>query len=271
MRRNVVIACVTLLIVALTTPAFAWEFAVSGVGEWRYRYFARQGGADLFGTRMIYSSATPQQPTLGLAGPVNNTVLVQGFSAKGSDAQTHDTRFWFYPELRINRQVFRDRPKQIRSVGMSVGLWEKFWVTARAPRGVLSFGRRPWGFGTGWSTLHEKDADRYAIQLAATYGPRTFIIGPWSVNGGPGDRYVANSVTIVPTNNSISFPQTVAPLYAAAATDKTRQRPGWTMPWLRTLMSGLRSATQCAPATRAPAWGNSPGEDSAKRIPPPLG
>ncbi len=49
MKRFFTIMLGVLLIAAVTAPALAWEFAMTGEMEWRYRYFARQGSADLFG------------------------------------------------------------------------------------------------------------------------------------------------------------------------------------------------------------------------------
>ncbi len=107
MKKLWMILVAGLLVAAFTAPALAWEFALTGEAEWRYRYFARQGDADLFGTGMFNNGGggVLLQPALGLAGPVNNAVRVQGFSAKGADAATQDQRFWFYPEIRINPAV----------------------------------------------------------------------------------------------------------------------------------------------------------------------
>jgi hypothetical protein len=264
MKRLWMVLVAGLLVAALTAPALAWEFAMTGEAQWRYRYFARQGNADLFGTGMLQGGFFIQD-ALGLAGPVNNTVLVQGFSAKGSDAAIADQRFWFYPEVRVNPAIrirgeywvtgtnlfglydgvpigsstpadnwFTNRGYSgwyINSSvggtdpsGMSVGLWEKMWVTAQSPWGILAFGRRPFAFGLGWSTLGEKDADTDSIVIVAPYGPITIIIGPSSVYGVPGDNVICNSVPIVGVANATPFPQATTALNAAKGTDKNRNR-----------------------------------------------
>jgi len=240
-----------LLIAAVTAPALAWEFSMTGEMEWRYRYFARQGSGDLFGSTStsLATGGLPDQGALGLAGPVSNTVLVQGFSAKGADAQTNETRVWLFPEIRINPAV-RLRGEywvtggNIRGLydgaglngtgiaannwvtnlgyngwyfnaantpgnatvpnGMSVGVWEKWWATAQSPWGIIAFGRRPFAFGLGWSTLHEKDADTESIIIVAPYGPLTFIIGPSTVYGSQGDAFVENSFSVVGVNPNTS-------------------------------------------------------------------
>ena len=266
MKRLWMVLVAGLLIAAFTAPALAWEFALTGEAEWRYRYFARQGDADLFGTGMLQGGVFIQ-PALGLAGPVNNQVLVQGFSAKGADAATLDQRFWFYPEIRVNPAVrmrgeywvtgtnlfgmydggdsavvpngtpannwftnlgyngwyFNSGVGGTTPSGMSVGLWEKFWVTAQSPWGILAFGRRPFAFGLGWSTLHEKDADTDSIVIVAPYGPITIIIGPSSAYGTPGDGIIVNSANIVGTTDIVNL-QVVNPIRAAYGTDKNRNR-----------------------------------------------
>ena len=130
MKRFFTIMLGVLLIAAVTAPALAWEFAMTGEMEWRYRYFARQGSADLFGQISLNGvTGLPDQAALGLAGPVDNTVLVQGFSAKQADAQTNETRVWLYPEIRINPAV--------RMRG-------EYWVTGTNLRGLYD--------GTGINT-----------------------------------------------------------------------------------------------------------------------
>ena len=113
--------------------------------------------------------------------------------------------------------------------GMSVGLWEKWWATAQSPWGIIAFGRRPFAFGLGWSTLHEKDANTESIIIVAPYGPLTFIIGPSTVYGAQSDAFTENSIPIVGVANAApTFAQTVNPLIAAAGTDKGRMR-SWHM------------------------------------------
>ena len=98
---------------------------------------------------------------------------------------------------------------------MTVGLWEKWWATAQTPWGIFAFGRRPFAFGLGWSTLHEKDANTESIVIVAPYGPLTFIIGPSTVYGAQGDAFVENSIPIVGVANAApTFPQTREPYHS---------------------------------------------------------
>jgi hypothetical protein len=244
-----------LLIAAVTAPALAWEFAMTGEMEWRFRYFARQGSSDLFGSTSVNATTLlPDQGALGLAGPVANTVLVQGFSSKNADARSNETRIWLFPEIRINPAIrlrgeywvtgtnlrglvdglgtngtglpadnwtsnlgyngwyfFGNSPGNgTTPQGMSVGLWEKFWATAQTPWGILAMGRRPFAFGLGWSTLHERDADTESIVIVAPYGPMTFILGPSTIFGSQGDNFVENSFGIAGTTALIAGPGVTA-------------------------------------------------------------
>jgi hypothetical protein len=99
------------------------------------------------------------------------------------------------------------------------------WVTAQTPWGVVAFGRRPFAFGFGWSGLHEKDADTDSIIIVAPYGPLTFIVGPSSAYGTPGDGIIPNSTPIVGVNNAApGFAQGLNALNGAKGTDKNRYR-----------------------------------------------
>ncbi len=271
MKRFLTILLGVLLIAAITAPALAWEFAMTGEMEWRFRYFARQGSGDLFGSTSLNAvTGLPDQSALGLAGPVANTVLVQGFSAKNADARTNETRVWLYPEIRINPAVrmrgeywvtgtnlrglydgtgingtvtpgdnwvsnlgyngwfFNAESMPGNSTtpsGMSVGVWEKWWATAQSPWGIIAFGRRPFAFGLGWSTLHEKDANTESIIIVAPYGPLTFIVGPSTIYGSPGDNFIENSIPIVGVANAApGFAQTVNTVVAAGGTDSGREK-----------------------------------------------
>jgi hypothetical protein len=277
MKRFFTIMLGVLLIAAVTAPALAWEFAMTGEMEWRYRYFARQGSGDLFGsTSLSAATSTVDQQALGLAGPVGTgagpmAVIVQGFSAKQADAQTNETRVWLFPEIRINPAVrmrgeywvtgtnlrglydgtgapgaavgvnnwvqnlgyngwyfnaANSPGNSTTPVGMSVGLWEKWWATAQLPWGILAFGRRPFAFGLGWSTLHEKDANTESIVIVAPYGPLTFILGPSTVYGAQSDQFTENSLALLGTG-----------AIQAGGTDKGRMR-SWHMAGAFTYRNG---------------------------------
>ena len=58
---------------------------------------------------------------------------------------------------------------------MGTGLWEKFWLTAHTPWGLLVLGRRGLEFGLGWSMAHRQDSDAEMVGLIVPYGPLTFL------------------------------------------------------------------------------------------------
>ena len=268
-----------LLIAAVTAPALAWEFSMTGEAEYRVRYFARQGSNDLFGGQAGFFDGTGVATgVIGFAGPVapgvgatagvsvGGGVFAQGFSAKGADAEIGDARVWLYPEIRVNpavrlrgeywltgtnlhalwdgtgintvtqwqnmavinsgyngRYVMWDAAGSTDPAGMSIGVWEKFWMTAQTPWGILAIGRRPFPFGLGWSTLHEKDADSDSWLLSVPYGPLTFIYGQNIREVG--DNFVENAATVVGVANAgPAFPLQVNNTRRSFGTDKNRQR-----------------------------------------------
>lgn len=282
MKRIWTILVAGLLIAALTAPALAWEFTMTGEAEFRYRYFARTGDADLFGTAASTAVFPAYGGVIGFAGPAATYaaatgatafgVVVQGFSAKGADAETNEARIWLYPEIRINEAIrlrgeywvtgsnlrgFYDgvspaaagnvgvfpaanwtnspgyngwyqqtawAPGGGSPAGMSVGVWEKAWITAQLPWGIFAVGRRPFPFGLGWSALHEKDLDTDTWLFAVPYGPFTFLAGnSWWESG---DNYTINTTqtmagVLTTPAGALAAPSGVA---VAAGTDKNRTR-----------------------------------------------
>lgn len=264
MKRLLTILLAGLLIAAITAPALAWEFAMTGEAEYRYRYFARQGAGDLFGNVDTNPLITGGVGNIGFAGPgstggATGAVFVQGFSAKGADASIQDNRVWLYPEIRVNPAIrFRGEywltGTNLRGVyavpgnegtpnnwvqpfgyngwyisndgtpgngptpdGMSIGLWEKFWVTAQLPWGIMALGRRAGPFGTGWDTSGERDIDSESLFLGVPYGPFTFGIAVYPRENGA-DVFSQNSVTDVTPTAAGFFP------FLAGGTDKNRVR-----------------------------------------------
>ncbi len=97
--------------------------------------------------------------------------------------------------------------------GMSVGMWEKFWMTAQLPWGIFAVGRRPFPFGLGWSVAHERDADSESWFVGAPYGPFTFGMYLHTRVVG-GDGFTENASALLPVPN----------INQAKGTDKNRPR-----------------------------------------------
>jgi hypothetical protein len=270
MKRLPVVILAGMCLVVITAPVFAWEFSLTGEAEFRYRYFARQGSGDLFGGPAGINGAGVATGTTGFAGPVNNFVVPQGFSAKGADASISDERIWFFPELRINNAI-RLRGEywvtgtnlrgltssggfgfaypatnwtlptgysgwtiqndgtngnRVEPSGMSIGMWEKFWLTAQSPWGILAVGRRAFPFGLGWSCTHERDANTESWLLVIPYGP--FTIGNYlHTRVAGGDYFVENAGATQLTVSPVGLdggPVIPFPGAQATGTDKNRVR-----------------------------------------------
>jgi hypothetical protein len=105
MKRVFTLLLAGLLMGAITAPALAWEFSMTGEMEARYRYISRTGGADLFGVANA-AAAGYNDGAIGLAGYYGGTnqVVAQGFAAKGADAAINDYRIWLYPEIKCGDQ-----------------------------------------------------------------------------------------------------------------------------------------------------------------------
>lgn len=99
------IAAILVIIVLSAGISTAWEFSINGEAEWRYRYISRTGPNDLFGNADVAQGAPGVGTSIGLAGPNNLQVLLEGYSSKGSDAAYGEQRLWLYPRVRINRAL----------------------------------------------------------------------------------------------------------------------------------------------------------------------
>lgn len=124
MKRFFTIFFAGLLIVAVTAPAIAWEYTMTGEYEFRFRYLGRTGQNDLFGYDTpaalggievgfagpnIYGKPTttahtaPSPTAAALGGNANGLIISQGgYSQFGSDAIYNDSRLTLYPDIRVN-------------------------------------------------------------------------------------------------------------------------------------------------------------------------
>ncbi|MGB9616121.1 MAG: hypothetical protein ACPL7J_02265 [Desulfomonilaceae bacterium] len=117
MKRLLTITLAALLIAAVAAPALAWNFTMSGMWEYRLRYWARLGGTDLFGIHDV-GNVMLGVP-VGLAGPniynrgqvgaffadnsVGRMVITRGgYSQSESDAFQDDSRIELNPVIEVN-------------------------------------------------------------------------------------------------------------------------------------------------------------------------
>lgn len=137
MKRFWLISLAVLLIAAVSAPAFAWEFNMTGQHEYRFRYWSRTGANDLFGFAPLQdtislATLTNQggvvTPFIGFAGPnywgngaavpvpgaggpnffgtgQRSMITRGGFARYESDGLLSDSRLTFNPEIRINQAI----------------------------------------------------------------------------------------------------------------------------------------------------------------------
>jgi len=193
--------CVCVFSVQYT--ANAWEFTTSGEFEYRYRYVARTGPNDLFGNvNTAQSFGSSGVTTIGLAGPILNIVSPEGYSSKGSSGSLLDQRLIISPTIKVNPAITIKSEYALQGnlnaplnsyypsyagwivptsrgpeteAGFSFGQWRSAWIVAQTPIGTISAGRRPFGFGLGWSGFHVDDFTTSSIQLTVPYGPLSFL------------------------------------------------------------------------------------------------
>ena len=180
------ISLVILLLVAVTVPAIAWEFSMTGQHEYRFRYWARTGNHDLFGDAATQNSSTAVGvPWVGFAGPnswgngavvpiagaggpgfagsgLRNMITRGGFSTYESDAMYPDMRLTFTPEWRVNQAI---RVHGVYNVG---GIRNKYAMYSNSVVGNA-------GGGVGMPPF-----ERYMGQSAITFAAEDTIgIGSW--------------------------------------------------------------------------------------------
>ncbi|MBI4964720.1 MAG: hypothetical protein HY913_15685 [Desulfomonile tiedjei] len=216
MKRLLTILVAGLLIATLTAPAFAWEFAMTGEFELRYRYISRTGPSDLFGNADIAQAQgiIGQRSTIGLSGPVVNyapfsaaagtsgtalSVQVEGYSVMGSDAAFLEQRAEFYPEVRVNPAV----------------RWRGTYALQGNLNGPYTSGSQNWAdnpFYSPWITMESRGSATQKSAFAVGVWRHSWLTAqtPWGIiaagyRPGPfgigllyGDKDInTNSVTIV--------------------------------------------------------------------------
>ncbi len=209
MKKFFVFALVLFLLVPC---AYAWEFKLNGSYTWEINYLSRVGPGDLFGNAeraQTIQGTTSGLTTIGLSGPFNGTVVPERFSSKGSDGSWTQEEFVLNPEIKVNPAIkfnsilafqgnlngpYVGGPNWANTPHVagwyltgsrSESLYDPIatffmrgaWVTMEIPWGKLEIGRRPFGFGTGWSGADSRYVTIDSVSLSAPYGPLAFGIG----------------------------------------------------------------------------------------------
>jgi hypothetical protein len=160
-KRIFVLLVACFLTLGMTGHAIAWEFFLKGEFENRYRYISRTGPGDLFGNSQAVQIAKTLDPTravnLGLAGPMGSAVIVEGYSAKGSDAAMGELRMDLFPEIRINQAI---RFRGLYSVTQTnINLWGNNNNTAIGT-GIAGLAASPPHYA-GWHFLGSRGTDDF--------------------------------------------------------------------------------------------------------------
>lgn len=113
-----------LLSAMLVVPAFAWELKLTGESEWRYRYWARTGNNDLFGTMdseyvnlgINHLQVFPTAATTNRLGP--GFGVLAGTNRYGSEMKLNDTRTTIYPAIIVNKAITIAAAVNLTSLGI---------------------------------------------------------------------------------------------------------------------------------------------------------
>ncbi len=179
----------TLMIVALSGPAHAWEFSMKGSFNWYHEWYNQMGANGFFGKYNVDNGTNTRVANLNFwTGGQFDTSFVSGSNAAWSYFNVE-----FEPEIKINEAIkFRglyrlgtfgdpaasdyhtqDAPGTANA--FSEGQWSLFWVTANTPWGVFSVGKRPWTFGTALQYDGSDATTTESLSWVAPFGP--FDIG----------------------------------------------------------------------------------------------
>jgi hypothetical protein len=214
------------LILFALSNACAFEFTINGEWNYRYRYIGRTGPNDLFGNANVAQSTDGFNLTsIGLSGRSGAMVVPEGYSSKGSSGAWGEQRFVFFPTFKLNEAIklrgefsFQGNLNSTLSnlygngewimptsrgeeskIGMAYGQLRSAWITMQMPIGIVDVGRRPFGFGTGWSGYHVDNFATSSIMLDVPYGPMSFIVGVDTHDSGEySDPYDIRNTNLTP-------------------------------------------------------------------------
>ena len=162
-RSLIVLMALPILITLSASPAFAWEFEMTGEFHWVYEWYNQLGSKGFFGPYNIDNGAAPTTSNLNFwNGAQFDTNITSGPQARWSYFHVV-----FEPVLKINPAIRLRARYRIGQYGnptatdyytqMSPGIdnaiaegqWTTFWLTAQLPWGIFAVGKRPWKIGNG--------------------------------------------------------------------------------------------------------------------------
>jgi hypothetical protein len=195
--RKLSLIAIALMVCLVASPAFAWEFSMSGAFVQEYRYLTQMGDNGLLGPKDLVG------PNPGVAEAPNlwtgiHFQQISGQQYSGSSvATTHAQYMNIEPQIRVNKAVrIRGRyrigndntwntfdPKYYNSMepgpwrAFADGQWMMLWATAQTPWGIIAAGKRPFAFGTGLMFDGTVNTTTESVLFVAPYGPFRFLIG----------------------------------------------------------------------------------------------
>jgi hypothetical protein len=124
MRRCCFVVVVAIITSVMVVPAMAWEFTLKGDWEWRYRYWARTGDRDIFGTvdPVAVNLGVNHLNTFPTTGTQNRGGATFGVLAGennfGSDMSFTDYRVTLYPGINVNKAIDVKASVNLTSLGI---------------------------------------------------------------------------------------------------------------------------------------------------------
>jgi hypothetical protein len=125
MRRCVSVGLALVLLAIVAAPAFAWEFALQGQTEWRYRYWTRNGNQDIFGS--MNSSVVNLGinhlrtfPTGGAntRGGGSTIGVFAGENCYGAEMSLTDMKMELFPTFKLNPAISISMGVNLTSLGV---------------------------------------------------------------------------------------------------------------------------------------------------------
>jgi hypothetical protein len=158
--------------------ACAWEYIVSASSAHSFLYYSQTGSNGFFG---------PYNQSAQTDFSVANGWLGEGLGiVSGSDASLESSSATFYPTFYVNDAITVSAVYRAFSgasgaypgaqISSANGSWLQWQTIIESPIGVMSYGKRPFGFGHGLQ-FDSTNRTTEHLALVADYGPMQFGLG----------------------------------------------------------------------------------------------
>jgi hypothetical protein len=201
------VGLMAMFLVALSGPAVAWEFGMTGSFNWTHEWYNQQGSKGFFGNYNVDNASRGTANLNFWDGGQFDTSFVSGANAAWSYLQVDfdliikiNSALRLYGHYRLGSwgdpassyYITQDAPGVWNA--FSEGQWTQFWAAANFPWGVFAIGKRPWKFGTGLQYDGSDSSTTESMALTVPYGPFDIGIayypfrfagssGIWVING----------------------------------------------------------------------------------------